>query len=181
MAGQVRIGLVHGDADEGATRDQLVRLLDRYDLSAWTWTDTIAVDRAAIPHSHPVLTLHTRHRLDDDLLLATYVHEQLHWFLAERPDATRLAVDDLRQAFPSVPIGYPEGGNDDASTYLHLLVGLLEHQALVGLVGELRARQTIEFWASDHYTWVYRTVLDRPGPIRMALRDHDLTPIAMSQ
>ena len=29
--------------------------------------------------SHPVLTLHTRHRRDDDLLLSTFLHEQLHW------------------------------------------------------------------------------------------------------
>ena len=26
--------------------------------------------------------------------------------------------------------------------------------------GKLRARQVMEFWASDHYTWVYQTVLD---------------------
>jgi hypothetical protein len=29
------------------------------------------------------------------------------------------------------------------------------------LLGELKARQVMDFWATDHYTWIYKTVVNR--------------------
>jgi len=37
-------------------------------------------------------------------------------------------------------------------------------------------RSTIDFSATDHYTWVYRTVLDRPRDVATILARHKLTP-----
>ena len=34
----------------------------------------------------------------------------------------------------------------------------------------------MDFWATDHYTWVYRTVLERPREIGDILRKYKLTP-----
>lgn len=62
------------------------------------------------------------------------------------------------------------------STYLHLLVCDLEYQADRSVLGKLRARQVMEFWASDHYTWVYQTVLDRGSEIRDVLEARSLLP-----
>src|SRR5262245_5965571 len=157
----VAITLVHDSATERQTRDQLQRLLKAYDVSPWIYTKSIAIDDRAIPHSHPVLTLHTRHLKDDALLLSTFVHEQLHWFLVQKDDATEQAIKELRQRFPSVPTALPDGANGEQSTYLHLLDCYLEYRADQQLLGELVTRQVMEFWASDHYRWVYRTVLDR--------------------
>ena len=42
------------------------------------------------------------------------------------------------------------------------------------LLGELRARQVMEFWAIDHYKWVYRQVLDEADKIRAVLRKYKL-------
>lgn len=39
----------------------------------------------AIPYSHPVLTLHTRHLKDDLALLSTFVHEEYHWYETAHP------------------------------------------------------------------------------------------------
>jgi len=78
----LKISLGHNSVSERDTRDQLDRLLHKYDLSKWFYTKEIAIDDEAIPHSDPVLTLHTRHLKDDDLLLSTFVHEQMHRFLA---------------------------------------------------------------------------------------------------
>jgi hypothetical protein len=67
----IDITLKQGTTGEAQTRDQLRRLLTTYDVSPWIYTRSIVIDERAIPFSHPVLTLHTRHQQDDDLLLST--------------------------------------------------------------------------------------------------------------
>ena len=69
---------------EQKTKVQMERLLETYDLRKWTFTEKVIIDEQSTPHSHPVLTLHTRHLNSDDQLLSTYVHEQLHWWLNAR-------------------------------------------------------------------------------------------------
>lgn len=174
--GSIEITLKHDTANEAATRAQLQRLLGQYDVTPWLFTTAVVVDEGAIPFSHPVLTLHTRHAKDDELLLSTFVHEQLHWWLEAQKDATAKAVTDLRTLFPKVPVGGVEGGRDEPSTYVHLIVGFLERQAVVRLLGELQAKQVMDFWAQDHYTWIYRQVLDRGAEIGRIVRDRGLTP-----
>jgi len=178
LHGQVKvdISLKSGSPAETETREQLLRLLKTYDLSKWMFTASLVIDAKSIPHSHPVLTLHTRHLKDDDLLLSTFVHEQLHWFLVQNEKETQEAMKELRLLFPKVPVGFPEGSENDESTYLHLLVNYLEYQADKELLGELRARQVMEFWSTDHYTWIYRTVLERGRDIGNILLKHGLMP-----
>ena len=172
----LEITLKHGTPDEARTRDQLRRLLATYDVSPWIYTKSIVLDEQAIPFSNPVLTLHTRHAKDDELLLSTFVHEQFHWFLAERREATEQAIADLRKLFPTVPAGGTAGARDEYSTYLHLLVCYLEQQADLRVLGELRTKQVMEFWATDHYTWVYQTVISRSRELGQIMRDRKLIP-----
>lgn len=68
---EIEISLAHGNAAEVETRAQLQRLLKPYDLSGWAWTRKVVIEDGAVPHSHPVLTLNTRHINDDSLLLST--------------------------------------------------------------------------------------------------------------
>jgi hypothetical protein len=173
---KLEIALKQGTPGEARTRDQLQRLLATYDLSPWIYTTSIIIDERAIPFSHPVLTLHTRHAKDDELLLSTFVHEQFHWFLTERREATEEAITDLRKLFPTVPAGGIAGARDEYSTYLHLLVCYLEQQADLQLLGELKTKQVMDFWATDHYTWVYQTVLSRSRDIGQIMRDRKLMP-----
>jgi len=94
---QIKIVLKHdNDAREMQTKSQLQKLLAQYDLSRFIFTKEIIIDREAIPHSHPVLTLHTRHLKDDELFLSTFVHEQIHWFFTQHQDQTEQAVKELR-------------------------------------------------------------------------------------
>jgi hypothetical protein len=176
MGQGLEITLKHGTAGEAQTREQLQRLLATYNLSPWIYTKTIVVDEQAIPFSHPLLTLHTRHLKDDDLLVSTFVHEQLHWFLADRQQDTAQAITDLRKLFQNVPVGGTAGARDEQSTYLHLLVCYLEQQADRQIFGELRAKQIMDFWASDHYTWVYETVIARGQDIAQIMRNRKLMP-----
>lgn len=172
----ISIALKRNTTAEAATRDQLQRLLKTYDLSPWFHTKSVVIDERAVPFSHPVLTLHTRHSKDDELLLSTFVHEQLHWFFSERREQTEQAIADLREACPDAPAGGTAGARDQYSTYLHLLVCYLERQGVSRVLGELKAMQVIEFWATDHYTWVYRQVLDRGSDIAAILNARQLLP-----
>lgn len=172
----ISIKLAHQSAVEKNTKQQLTRLLSEFDLSAWTFTRSVVIDEDAIPHSHPVLTLHTRHRKDDELLLSTYVHEQLHWFIAQHSAEAEAAMRELQIIYPQIPVGYPEGSADKDGNYEHLLVIYLEYRADQMLMGELRARQVMVFWSEDHYTWLYREVLSDPGKVGKILKAHALIP-----
>src|SRR5215213_4275785 len=172
----IDIALKQGSKEEGQTRAQLQRLLQTYHVAKWIFTRAVLIDEKSIPHSHPVLTVSTRHLKDDELLLSTFVHEQIHWFLTQNNKNTEEAKRELRGLFPKVPISFPEGANDEESTYLHLIVIYLEYRADRELLGELRARQVMEFWAADHYTWIYKTVLERPRDIGNIVFKHKLVP-----
>ena len=176
---QLDIILKNNDQREQLTKQQLQRLLASHDVSKWIFTRKIIIESGfnVIPHSHPVLTLSTRHLKDDELLLSTFVHEQLHWYLGKKPKETEEAYKELRTRFPKVPVGFPEGGRDEESTYKHILVCHLEYQAIKGLLGELKARQVMEFWATDHYIWIYKTVLERDREIGSLMRKHKLVPV----
>jgi hypothetical protein len=170
------ITLKHGSEPEQATRRQLERLLARHDVTPWLFTGVLEIDEQAIPHSHPVLTLSTRHLQDDLLLLATFVHEQSHWYFVAKPSETRAAIAALEAQLPDLPVAFPDGARDRESTYLHLCVNAFEYHGLRRLVGELTARQVLEFWATDHYRAIYRAVLDRYGTILAVMKAHGLEP-----
>lgn len=158
-AQSITINLAHGSENEQQTKVELQKLMTAYNLTKYTFTNTVIIDERAIPHSHPVLTLHTRHLNSDDQLLSTYVHEQLHWYLDAHKSQTGAAEDDLREMYPKVPVGYPDGANDEESTYLHLIDCYLEMEADRDLMGRDRALAVMNFWAGDHYRWVYKTVM----------------------
>ena len=170
------ISLKNGTASEQQTKLQLERLLKKYDLSKWIFTRSVLIDAKVIPHSHPVLTLSARHLLDDDLLLSTFVHEQIHWFLIQDQKVLGAVLDDLKKKFPTVPTAPGEGARDESSTYLHLAVCYLEYRAVRELLGELRGKQIIDFWATDHYKWIYRTVRDQPRDVGDIMFKHKLVP-----
>src|SRR4029453_4226643 len=175
---KIEISLKNSSREESQTKDQLQRLLRTYDLSKWVFTKSILIDERAIPHSHPILTLHTRHLKDDDLLLSSFVHEQLHWFLVQKDKETKESMKPLRELFPQIPVTLPDGAGDEESPYLHLLVNYLEYRCDRELMGELRAKQVMDFWSSDHYTWVYKTVLERRRDIGNIMFKYKLIPAA---
>ena len=174
----LKITLQNGTPAEQQLKAQLERLLKTYDLSKWIATNSIVIDeKTAIPHSHPVLTLNTRHIKDDELLLSTFVHENMHWFVIREDGKIEAAVKEFKTMFPKVPAGGPEGARNENSTYTHIAVCYLEYRSLRELLGELKAKQVIEFWATDHYTWIYKTVLDRPRDIGNIMFKHNLVPL----
>jgi hypothetical protein len=171
----VSVSLATGVEREGVARDQLLRLLSRYDLRKWQFTNRVRMQHGVIPHSHPVLTLNTRYLDDDALALSTYLHEQLHWFVW-RHSGTRAALAELRQRYPSPPVAPPEGAGDVRSSYLHYLVCYLEYVALIEVLGAEEARRVIAFRCTDYYTEIYKAVLRDFDAIGEIARRHNLMP-----
>lgn len=168
------ITLAHGTTVEQKTKAQLRSLLAKHDVSKWVFTRKINIETGQIPHSDPVLTLNTRHLNRSDLLLSTFIHEQLHWFLAQKEEATAAAVADLRQMYPAIPLGFPEGSGDEEGNYHHMIVTFLEYQAGKTLLGPVKARKVMDFWSKDHYTWIYKKMLADEAKIRAVLEKHAL-------
>lgn len=166
------ITTVTGRPREELARQQLVRLLAQYDLRKWRFTDRVQIQTMVVPHSHPVLTLNTRSLADDRQALATYLHEQLHWFTAQQEMATQEAITELEARYPTVP--GPEGGGAESrgDTYQHLVVCALEYQSLIELLGPEAASAVIA--AHGVYTWIYATVRHDWAFLAQLLRRHGL-------
>lgn len=152
------ITMVHSSTKEQQAQVQLKRLLADLPVDRWMLTRTIRIEEGVIPHSHPVLTLNTRHLDDDARALATLMHEQMHWWIDGHAKQTRLAKRDLRRIYSSLPVGYPEGANDEDASYEHLLINWLEVNAMKSLLGEEEARRVLSLSKKDHYRRLYSLV-----------------------
>jgi hypothetical protein len=172
----LRFVLATGSPAEVAMRDLLERLARDYDLSAWTFTDTVRIDEAGFPHSHPVLTMSTERREEPLMVLAELVHEQLHWYEESHADRRDRAIAATRLPYPVVPSARPEGAGDETSTRLHLIVCWLELEVLALLVGPAAAHDVGRAMSEHHYRWLYRTVLADGARIGELVAAHDLLP-----
>jgi hypothetical protein len=172
--GGVSIGLAHGTPAEEATGRQLRRLLETHDLTPWLFTRRVIIDEASVPHSHPILTLHTRHLRNEDHLLSTFIHEEAHWLLDAQPEDTAEAVAEARARFEPLPVGFPDGAGTEQSSYEHLFVIRLEYEGLAEAVGPGRADATFAFWERDHYRALYRLVRTNRADLDAIARRHHL-------
>ncbi len=139
-------------------REQLLRILETYDLEKWLFTKEVLIQEGARPFSHPVLTLNCRHVHQDEKQLAVFLHEQMHWFLNTPNLEWREAIGEFRVIYPEVPVGGEEGTRNEHSTYLHLIVCYLEFIALSQVLGETKARELLS--RTIGYKWIYKQVLE---------------------
>ena len=168
---KLNIKTAHGDAGEMQRMAQVQRLADQYDLKKYTLTRDIVIERGAINHSSPVLTLNLRFLDNDDLALSAYVHEQGHWVLMERHRMDlRPMIGDLKRAFPNLDFNWPRGDGEPLTTYAHIAVCMLEWQAMEDLVGTDRARKVIDWKRGDHYTDVYKTIVEQRPQVEEILK-----------
>lgn len=172
----IEITTENSEKSELATVDMLQALLQDHDTSKWEFTHKVHIKNKTIPHSHPILTLHTRHtsKEQQDVLLSTYLHEQIHWHLHNHQQKTDAAISDLKTIFNSVPVGFPQGGRNEYSTYLHLLVCYLELEAISELLGKQREFVVSRFLQQDHYTWIYAQVQNKKIEIANVIENHGL-------
>ena len=158
---KLNITLQHNSPGEQKRKEQIERLADKYDLAKYTITRDIVIDQQAMNHSAPVLTQNLRFLDNDDRALSAYVHEQAHWLLMERHRGqAREMLPELIRMYPNIEFGTPYGDGNQGTSYMHLVVLMLEWQGLEDLIGADRARAVMEFKRQDHYKELYATVMD---------------------
>ena len=153
------------------------RLRELHDLRRFEYTNHLRVAPTEIPHSHPILTLSTE-LYNPEEILCEYLHEQMHWYedrLGCAGEGSPL-IAELKRFYPQAPVGFPEGANDEYSTYLHLLVNWLEIEAASQFIARARAQEIAR--NKRYYRWIYRTVLSDWRSLEEIFRTHDIVPIA---
>ena len=153
---------------------------ERHDLSRFEYTHHLRVAPYEIPHSHPVLTLNAA-LYNPEEILCEYLHEQMHWYVERLgcADEGSPLIVELKRRYPNAPVGFPEGGNDEYSTYLHLLVNWLEIESAAHFV----PRQRVEEIARNkhYYRWMFRTVLSDWESLEELYRAQGIVPIAYAE
>jgi len=161
----------HGPREEQAA-EQLKKLIGAYDLSKYAFTHEVVIDRGAMNHAFPELTLNARWADAPDDLLSSYIHEQLHWYLRDHDAQQKSAIDELRRMYPNAPVGLPEGAESAYSTYGHLVDCYLEIEADRQLIGPNRTMITVK--NKGHYTWIYETIFRDEPKIAAVVDEHQL-------
>jgi hypothetical protein len=170
---KLNINTKHGLPMEEERKQHMERLAKQYDLAKYTITRDLIIERGAMNHSSPVLTLNLRFLNNDDRALSVYVHEQGHWVLMERHRPHHRALfEDLQRVFPNLDYEEPGGDGDVISSYFHIAVCMLVLQAMGELAGVERARKVIEWEQTDHYSAIYLTLLKPREQIEGILNRH---------
>lgn len=172
------------DLDQAAREAERVRtwltaLRRRHDLSRYEYTRFVRIVPASTTHSHPILTLGTRFTDSEDQLLATYLHEQMHWYLYQLggPDHDPIEpfFDELVRRYPQAPTRLPEGARSYEQTYVHLVVCFLELMVTAEFIGRARAFALAE--TVYGYRWIYRTVVADWSALEALFTAHGILPI----
>jgi hypothetical protein len=156
------------------------RLREHHDIRRFEYTNHLRVAPTEIPHSHPLLTLNTE-LYDPEEILCEYLHEQMHWYegrLGCAGEGSPL-ITELKQRYPQAPVGFPEGANDEHSTYLHLLVNWLEIEAASQFLARERAEEIAR--KKRYYRWMYRTVLSDWRSLEELFGAYDIVPITPAE
>jgi len=176
---RIVVELDHAEREAKRVADLLAALRKRHDLARFEFTKLVRVQPAGPTYSHPILTLGTRFAETEDMLLSTYLHEQMHWYLWRfgGPDHDPIApfFDELVRRYPQAPIKLPEGARSYEQTYLHLVVCWLEIAAAAELIGRERAAAIAQ--STWGYRWIYRTVVQDWEPLRLLLEANAILPM----
>ena len=155
---RIDLDLDHARREAERVRDMLQALRRRHDLSRYEYTRIVRIVPGGDTFSHPMLTLGNRFAEHEDLLLSTYLHEQMHWYLwylgTPEQDPVAPFLDELVRRYPEAPTDLPDGARNYESTYLHLVINWLEVAATSEFIGRVRACAVAE--AQRTYRWIYR-------------------------
>jgi hypothetical protein len=177
-----RIDVDMDEAERAAARVRgwLVALRERHQgLARYEFTRHVRIVPASATFSHPILTLGTRFAESEDHLLATYLHEQMHWYLwrlgGPDHDPVLPFFDELVRRYPKAPTRLPDGARNYEQTYVHLVVCWLELHAVAEFIGWERAAALAE--TNYGYRWIYRTVVRDREALGALFTQHGILPM----
>lgn len=150
------------------TQQNLRQLEQVYDLKPFIFTRTINIDGQDTNHSHPVLTLNTRHAEAPTQLLASWLHEEFHWWSESNAAKLAPAFLELKKIYPTT----------NQMTQAHLFICYLEYRALDYYLGKKEAKKTIldKIKKDKSLAWSYGQALTRERNIKKILDQYQLLP-----
>lgn len=156
------------------TRQNLEHLLGVYDLTPLLFSEDVAIQSRAYPHSHPELTLNTRYAEQPNKLLAAFMHQQLHWWTAKNKGSLQKATKDLKKIIPKLP---------PKVTYEVLVVCFLEYDGLIYYLGKKDADKVIsDFITQDKlHPWLFTVVTRGYKQIDRIILKYKLKPAPFNQ
>jgi hypothetical protein len=119
----IDVDLEHAQREADRVRAMLEALRRRHDLSRYEYTKVVRIVPGGDTYARPILTLGNRFADSEDLLLSTYLHEQMHWYLWHlgTPDRDMLEpfYDELVRRYPQVLTSGRElaGGRGDVRVH----------------------------------------------------------------
>ena len=124
----------------------------------YLFTNDIKIEENTIPHSHPVLTIgtHAIYIKNPDVLLSTFLHEQIHWYLTTLDLSEYFKI--LESRYPNIGAGSPNWAATQHSSYLHIIVNFMELDILEKIIGQERTQKVFDFLVTDHYKEIYKLV-----------------------
>ncbi len=179
----IDIDLEHAQREAARVRGMLEALRRRHDLTRYEYTKVVRIAPGAATVANPVLTLGNRFADSEDLLLSTYLHEQMHWYLWHlgTPERDMVApfYDELVRRYPDAPISLPDGARNYEATYSHLVVNWLEIAVTSEFIGRERAFSIAR--AQRSYRWIYRTVVKDWDALGELYERHGIVPIRTAE
>ncbi len=134
-----------------------------------TYTHNVIVEKGAIPHSHPVLTLNTRTR-DPLIILQTLVHEQFHWF-ASQHSKYKECIEYLKTKYRDNG-ECNRSGDKPSSFWEHLIVCFNTRDYLNVVVTEEELHYIYSQWQA--YPKTEQLIVDQYENVREDLNKYDL-------
>jgi hypothetical protein len=109
----IDVDLEHAQREADRVRAMLEALRRRHDLSRYEYTKVVRIVPGGDTFARPILTLGNRFADSEDLLLSTYLHEQMHWYLwylgTPERDMLEPFYDELVRRYPQAPVELPDG------------------------------------------------------------------------
>ncbi len=158
------------------TRNEILRLAQKYDLSSFLYTKRILIDsKLEKTRWRPVLILNTKYKDYPNRLLAQLLHEELHWWMNTHKRNVQVAIPKLKRAFPGSPKIY--GSKDPDSTYRHLLICWMEFRALAKYVGLDSATDVLQHFVKvGRFPRIYKRILSDHSKVEEIVKNYEFIP-----
>jgi len=157
------------------TASLISEVIELYSINSFLFTETVTIVENGTCFSHPNLTLTTQFNEDIELLMANFLHEQFHWYVAKQASRLRAIVSQLRLQFPELTyLSPPFVARTPDLTYIHIVVCFLEQYILRQLLGAKSAEKIRD--KVKMYLAVYQTIEDNYESIEALLTTHEMLP-----
>jgi len=141
-------------------KSQIERLVKTYNLERYILSSNITIEYHATPEAHTDIALNTLWVEDDDMALASFLHEQMHLIGNVKSREVEKTLRQLSNTYSNIPIGKFLGAKSTHSNYVHIIINFLEYKALREVLGKEKAREIIEKRANLIYKWIYKKVIE---------------------